>query len=258
MAKAIPKPKPSSSKAKSSGNKWKKILEWIKVWTIRAVVLFFVSSVLVVLLYKFINPPITFLMIKRCGEQVLVGDQIKLKKEWKDLDEISPLLPVAVMASEDQKFLDHSGFDFEAIMKAMSFNQKHKKVKGGSTISQQTAKNVFLWPGRSYIRKALEAYFTLLIEIFWSKHRIMEVYLNVIEMGRGVYGAESASEYYFQKKAKVLNREEAALIAAVLPLPLKYPVKKPSPYILKRKRWILANMNYMLKQKTPDFGLKSR
>jgi len=256
MAKG--KAKPIGNKTSKGGNKWKKIWEFIKVWSIRFVLFFFISSIFFVLFYKFVNPPVTFLMLKRCGEQILVGDQIKLKKDWKDLDELSPYLPIAVMASEDQKFLDHSGFDLEAIGKALRFNQKHRRVKGGSTISQQTAKNVFLWPGRSYIRKALEAYFTVLIEIFWSKHRIMEVYLNVIEMGRGVYGADAAAEYYFQKSAKSLDREESALIAAVLPLPLKYPVKKPSPYILKRKRWILANMNFMLKQKTPDFGLKNR
>jgi len=257
MAKAKPKPTKTSPKGKS-GNKWKKVWEWIKIWSFRAILFFFISSVSMVLIYKFINPPVTFLMVKRCVEQALVGDQLKLKKEWKNMDEMSVFLPVAVMASEDQKFLDHNGFDIEAISNAIRFNQNHKKVKGGSTISQQTAKNVFLWPGRSYIRKGLEAYFTLLIEIFWSKHRIMEVYLNVIEMGRGVYGSEKAAAYYFQKNAKSLNQEEAALIAAVLPLPLKYPVKKPSPYILKRKRWILANMNFMIKQKSPDFGLKNR
>jgi monofunctional biosynthetic peptidoglycan transglycosylase len=151
------------------------------------------------------------------------------------------------MASEDQLFLEHFGFDLEAIKKAYknNNNKKRKITRGASTISQQVAKNVFLWPGRSWLRKGFEVYFTFLIEVCWSKERIMEVYLNVIEMGNGIYGAEAASEYYFKKNASMLNRDQAALIAAVLPNPLRWSPIKPSKYILKRKEWIKRNMAYL-------------
>lgn len=172
-----------------------------------------------------------------------------MDKEWVGLDKISPLVALAVITSEDQKFEEHAGFDFEAIEKAQKYNErkKGKKVKGASTISQQTAKNVFLWPTRSYIRKGFEVYFTFLIEVIWSKERIMEVYLNVIEMGNGIYGIEAASQYYFHKPALKINSSEAALIAACLPNPLKWSPAKPTAYILKKQRWILRHMNWMEK-----------
>lgn len=171
----------------------------------------------------------------------------KIDKEWKSLDEISPNLPLAVITAEDQKFEDHLGFDLEAIEKAVKYNEKHKgkKVKGASTISQQTAKNVFLWPGRSWVRKGLEVYFTFLIELCWSKERIMEVYLNVIEMGPGVYGAEAAAIYYFHKPAAKLSRSESAAIAAILPNPLRWSASKPTRYIERKKSWILRHMKYI-------------
>jgi monofunctional biosynthetic peptidoglycan transglycosylase len=170
-----------------------------------------------------------------------------MTKKWKDLDEISPALPTAVVASEDQLFLEHWGFDFKSIEKAYENNQKKKRktVRGASTISQQVAKNVFLWPGRSWVRKGLEVYFTVLIEILWDKKRIIEVYLNVIETGDGIYGAEAAARKYFKRSANKLSRNQCALIAAILPNPLKYSATKPSAYIKKRQQWILRNMDYI-------------
>lgn len=207
--------------------------------------LFFVlASLLSVILFRFVPIPFTPLMLVRVGEQLIDGKDIILKKDWKSLEEISPSLPLAVMASEDQLFLEHFGFDFKSIQKAFENNSKKSKhIKGASTISQQVAKNVFLWQGRSYFRKALEAYFTLLIEIFWSKKRIMEVYLNVAEMGNGIYGAEACARKYFFKSAKSLTRSQSALIAAVLPNPRRWNPTKPTGYINQRKNWIVRNMN---------------
>lgn len=161
-------------------------------------------------------------------------------------------MPIAVMASEDARFQQHWGFDFEAIQKAAERNAKHpeKNKLGASTISQQTAKNVFLWPGRSWLRKGLEAYFTVLIEIFWSKERIMEVYLNSIEMGPGIYGVEAVANEHFGCSANDLTKNQCALIAATLPNPLRFSSKNPSPYMKKRQQWILANMKYIEPLKT--------
>lgn len=199
-------------------------------------------SVLWVLIYKFINPPITYLMIQRSIERKFDGKKFKMDKEWKDFDNISMNLKKAALAGEDASFLQHHGFNLEAMEKAYHKNQNNKKISGGSTISQQTAKNVFLWPGRSYIRKAFEAYFTVLIELLWSKERILEVYLNVIEMGDGIYGAEAATQLYYQKACKSLTKNEAALLAAVLPNPLRWTPSKPSTYINRRKALIRRNM----------------
>lgn len=172
------------------------------------------------------------------------GKSMTLKHDWVSLDEISPKLQLAVVCSEDQNYLKHYGFDWGAIEKAMKSNDSGKKIRGGSTISQQTAKNVFLWQGRSYIRKGFEAYFTLLIETFWSKERIMEVYLNSIEMGNGIYGAEAAAQYWFKKSAAKLNKDESSAIAAILPNPLKYVANPPSAYISKRKTWVKQQMSF--------------
>ncbi len=171
--------------------------------------------------------------------------KIVLEKNWESLSYISPYMKQTVVAAEDQLFYSHFGFDFAAIKKAIRNNEKGKRLKGGSTISQQTAKNAFLLPHRSYIRKGLEAYFTLLIELMWSKNRIMEVYLNVIEFGNGIYGVEAASNHYFKKSANKLSKDEAALLAAVLPNPIRYRVDKPSNYVLRRKKWIIRQMNRM-------------
>ncbi|MCW3076614.1 MAG: Biosynthetic peptidoglycan transglycosylase [Bacteroidetes bacterium] len=219
------------------------ILKIFKV-SFRIFVGFIIVSIVSVILFRWLPVPITPLMIIRCIEQKADGKNMTLKHDWVSLEEISPKLQLAVVCSEDQNYLKHFGFDWGAIEKAMKANEKGSKIRGGSTISQQTAKNVFLWPGRSYIRKAFEVYFTLLIEICWSKERIMEVYLNSIEMGNGVYGAESAAQYWFKKPAVKLNKSESAAIASILPNPVKYVANPPSAYISKRKAWIMQQMSF--------------
>ena len=206
---------------------------------------FFGLSIFLVIFFRFVPVPITPLMVIRVIEQKMDGKEAVLSHTWVPIEDISMNLQKAVMASEDQKFLTHFGFDLEAIQKAREANAKGKKLRGGSTISQQTAKNVFLWPGRSYIRKGLEAYFTLLIEIFWSKERIMEVYLNSIEMGNGVYGAQEASRVWFRKEAKNLTQYEAAGIAAILPNPRVFRASNSSSYIERRKNKIIRQMKYL-------------
>ncbi len=220
---------------------FKKILKWIR----RLFLLFIVSSVLMVIVYRFFPVYLTPLMFIRLGEQVFNGESPKMSKRWVSIKDISPSMPKAVMAGEDQNFMNHHGFDIKAMKRAYQYNQKGKKIRGGSTISQQTAKNVFLWQRRSYIRKGFEAYFTVLIELFWSKERIMEVYLNVVEMGDGIYGVEMASQKYFHKSAKKLTPNEAASIAAILPNPRKYSPLKHSAYFSRHKNFILKYMNYM-------------
>ena len=209
------------------------------------VVAFFGSTILAVVLLRFLPVYFTPLMFIRCAEQVKDGESLKMHHHWVSLDEISRHMPVAVMASEDQRFLLHHGFDYEAIEKAAKSNLRGNKIRGGSTISQQTAKNVFLWPGRSWVRKGLEAYFTALIELMWSKQRIMEVYLNSIEMGPGIYGVEAVARDNFGKNASGLFRDECALIAATLPNPLRFSSKHPSAYMLKRKRQIERQMRFI-------------
>lgn len=183
-------------------------------------------------------------MLIRCAEQKNEGKDMRLKHDWVPLEEINEKLQLAVVCSEDQNYLKHSGFDWGAIKKAMAQNKKGKRIRGGSTITQQTAKNVFLWPGRSYVRKGLEAYFTFLIEVIWSKERIMEVYLNSIEMGDGIYGAEAAAQHWYKKSAKNLTKDEAASIAAILPNPVKYVANPPGKYVQVRKNWIKQQMNF--------------
>ena len=209
------------------------------------VVAFFGSTILAVVALRFIPVYFTPLMFIRCAQQISKGEEIKLKHHWVPLSDISRHLPVAVMASEDQRFLLHHGFDYNAIEQAAMSNLKGGKKRGGSTISQQTAKNVFLWPGRSWVRKGLEAYFTVLIEMTWSKQRIMEVYLNSIEMGPGIYGADAVAQQHFDKTASELFRSECALIAATLPNPIKFSSMSPSPYMQKRKRQIEQQMRFM-------------
>ena len=206
-------------------------------------IVFFGSTILVTIIYRFINPPVTPIMLIRVVEQLADGDKPRLQKEWVPIGEISQNMKLAVIASEDNHFESHFGVDFKAIEKANKLNQKGKKIRGASTISQQTAKNIFLWPARNWVRKGLELYFTGLIEVFWGKKRIMEMYLNEIEMGDGIYGVEKASEFYFHKHASQLNRGEAAAIAAVLPNPIRWRPDKPTPYISKKIGWILWNMN---------------
>ena len=209
------------------------------------IIIYFVSSTFFVILFKFVNPPVTPLMVIRVVEQAYLGQAIRLKNPWIPMNEISPSLPLAVIASEDNLFMEHRGFDFESIEKAREYNKQKRgsKLRGASTISQQTAKNVFLWPQRSWLRKGLETYFTVLIEFIWGKKRILEIYLNVIETGKGIYGVEEASRANFGKSASNVTRGEAALIAAVLPNPLKWSPSSPTPYIIGRQQWILWNMN---------------
>lgn len=201
-------------------------------------------SVFVVFLYKWMPVPITPLMVIRSVEQYQEGKEIIMSHDWEPLENISKNLQLAVICSEDQNFLTHNGFDLEAIEKAIENNKKGKRIKGGSTISQQTAKNVFLWPERSWLRKGLEVYFTFLIEHIWGKERIMEVYLNSIEMGNGLYGAETATQYWFKKSAAKLSTSEAASIAAILPNPRKYKARPASNYIQGRVSWIVRQMGY--------------
>src|SRR5476651_2588823 len=206
------------------------------------VIVFFAGSIFVVLLYRFVNPPITFLMLERGFERKAAGKDWKIDKQWKSFDEISDPMKRAAVAAEDQTFLENHGFDFRSIEKAIEKNQHSKKLIGGSTITQQTAKNVFLWPGRSFIRKGFEAYFTLLMDVFWSKKRTMEVYLNVIEMGDGIYGVEAASQAYFNKPASQLTNQQAAAIAVIFPSPLRWSATNPTPYLRHRQYLIMKNM----------------
>ena len=198
------------------------MLKKIGRFVLKAFVGFVLLSVLSVILFRFVPIPFTPLMLIRCVQQATNGKPMSMYKDWQPISKISPHLQLAVVASEDQTFLYHKGFDLKAIQDDIEYNKTHAIKRGASTISQQTAKNVFLWPSRSFIRKGFEVYFTFLIELFWSKQRIMEVYLNVIEMGDGVYGAEAASEYYFRMHAKDLTPYQAASIASIVPDPLKW------------------------------------
>lgn len=207
---------------------WKKIKQFIFIVLI--------LNVVFIIWGRFFNPPIT---ITQIGGLFEYG---KLHRDYISYDEMGANVKKAVIASEDQKFFNHNGFDYTAIEKAMKNNEKGKKLRGGSTISQQTAKNVFLWQGRSWVRKGLEAVYTFIIEKVWSKDIILERYLNSIEMGQGVFGVEAAAQYYFGKPSKDLNTSEAAWIAAVLPNPKKYDPKNPSAYLRKKHNWIMRQM----------------
>ena len=216
-----------------------KIVKRILIW-------FFILSAGSVILLRFVPVYFTPLMGIRCAQQAFSGEKLKLKHKWIPLEEMSPKMPMAVIASEDNRFPDHHGFDLIEINKAIKERERGRH-RGASTISQQTAKNVFLWPSSSWIRKGFEAYFTVLIELFWSKERIMEVYLNSIEMGDGIYGVEAVAHEHFGKKASELTAGECALIAATLPNPLKYNSAHPSRYMLKRKSHILRLMRVLPK-----------
>ena len=197
------------------------------------------------MVYRWLPVYVTPLMLIRCAQQVGHGEKIRLRHHWVPLEETSKYLPVAVMASEDQLFMKHHGFDLNAIGLAWKDHQRGKRQRGASTISQQTAKNVFLWPAHSWLRKGLEAYFTALIELCWSKQRIMEVYLNSIEMGDGIYGSEAVAQWHFHCTAAQLTRQQCALIAATLPNPLRFSSQTPSPYVLRRQSWILRQMKHI-------------
>lgn len=199
-------------------------------------------SLLWVVAYRLLNPPTTYLMIR---DRV---NGVEVKQTWVGLGQMSRHIPRAVIAAEDSRFCEHRGFDVAAIEKAMAANESGKKLRGGSTISQQTAKNVFLWPGRTMVRKGLEAWFTALIELIWGKPRIMEVYLNVAEFGRGVFGVEAASRHYFQKSAKNLSRQEAARLAAILPQPIKRDAAAPGRYTKRYANRIASRTRVVAKE----------
>ncbi len=238
--------KPTKAAKTKSANKGKRnFLSRMLIWIRNILIFFFVSTILVALIYKFAPVYVTPLMIVRSTEQLFNGEKLSMKKKWVPIEKISPNIVNAVVASEDNMFMSHFGFDFDAIEKARERNKRGGRIYGASTITQQTAKNVFLWPQRSWVRKGLEAYFTLLIEVLWSKERIMEVYLNVIETGNGIYGVERAAEIYFDKSASKLTKSQAALIAGALPNPLRFNPAKPSPYLYKRQNQILRVMSLM-------------
>lgn len=204
-----------------------------------------VSTVLAVAVYRWLPVPITPLMVIRCVQNIHNGETAAIHHKWVPLKQISPYLPVAVMASEDQNFMHHHGFDFNAIQDAVIERLEGKRSRGGSTISQQTAKNVFLWPQSSWLRKGFEVYFTVLIELMWPKERIMEVYLNSIEMGPNIYGAEAVAQRHFGCSARKLRRSDCALIAATLPNPLRFSSLAPSGYMRKRQKKIEQEMRHI-------------
>lgn len=210
----------------------------------RTLIVLFFLQLIYILLLKWFMPPLTLTQIG----SFIGGDG--LKRDYVRMDQIAGAAKLAVIASEDQLFPDHDGFDFKSIEKAMKHNQKSKSLRGASTISQQVAKNVFLWQGRSFLRKGLEVYFTFMIEWMWGKKRILEVYLNVIETGKGVYGIEAAAQHYFHKPARALSRQQAAMIAACLPNPKKFTIQPLSRRVASRYPWILRQMNNL--QQDPD------
>ena len=210
------------------------------------ILFFFISTILTVVIYRFIPVYFTPLMVIRSIQQIFKGEKPVWHHSWVSFDKISPHLPMAVIASEDNRFATHNGFDFIEIKKAMKENETRKRKRGASTISQQTAKNVFLWPQSSWTRKGLEVYFTWLIELCWSKERIMEVYLNSIEMGKGIY-AEATAKYKFHTTAAKLTAGQSALIAATLPNPIRFDSAHPSAYILRRQSQILRLMKLVPK-----------
>ena len=233
------KTKNRTSKAPKKGGWGRRIWRIIR----NSMIIFFVLSIVWVLI-DWVTPVIvTPLMVQRSVEFVFKGEMPKNSKTWVSIDDISPNMVQAVVTSEDNLFLSHHGFSIDAMTKAFEHNQKGKRIRGGSTISQQTAKNVFLFPQRSYVRKGLEAYFTVLMELTWSKKRIMEVYLNVIEMGDGIYGVEAASQEYFGVHASQLSKSQAASIAACLPNPRRFNAAHPSGYIQRRKAHIMSLMD---------------
>ncbi len=212
-------------------------------------VAFFASTIFSVVVLRWVPVWFTPLMFIRVAQQVGAGQPMTLHHHWVPLEDISPSLSTAVMASEDAHFLEHNGFDYKAIEHAAMRNMKHpeKRKLGASTISQQTAKNVFLWPGRSWVRKGFEVYFTTLIELMWTKQRIMEVYLNSIEMGDGIYGADAVAEHHFNTTADQLTKAQCALIAVSLPNPRRFNSARPSGYMLKRQARILREMRFVKK-----------
>ena len=218
-----------------------------RIWIFvkRLFLVLFIFQLFYILLLKWVDPPVT---LTQLGSWISGNG---LRRDYVDMEEISPNAGLAMICAEDQLFPDHSGFDWRSIQKAMEYNEKKpNRIKGASTISQQVAKNVFLWQGRSWFRKGLEAYFTFMIELIWGKKRILEVYLNVSEMGPGIFGIEKASQVYFNKPASKLSRQQAAMIAACMPSPRRYKVKPMSKYVARKYPWVMQQMNNL--EKDPD------
>ena len=205
---------------------------------LKVALVFFIFTVAWVILYAFVNPPISGMMVYK----KLTEEQYDYVQTWVDLDQIDPSIPLAFMAAEDQLFFEHNGLDFKAIVEARKHNKNSKHLRGASTISQQLAKNLFLIPSKTYLRKALEVYFTTLMELFWSKCRIMELYLNMVELGPGVYGVEEAAVRYFKLPAAKVGIEQASLMATALPNPIKFQLSAPSIYMRKRQKWVKRQM----------------
>ncbi|MBN1638999.1 MAG: monofunctional biosynthetic peptidoglycan transglycosylase [Ignavibacteriales bacterium] len=221
----------------------------------KLILYFFIITILWVVVYKFVNPPFTSLMLIRYFEDD--SEDKSIQKQWVNIDDISPDFMLACIAAEDQLFFEHFGFDIKAIEKAIKYNERKqgKKLKGASTISQQTAKNVFLWPDRTWIRKGLETYFTLLIEIIWGKERIIEVYANVIELGKNIYGVETASQIYFKKSANKITRYQAASLGATIKNPLK---RNPKTGVGGRQSWVLGQMGNLENLVKENLGLSDK
>ncbi|QPB43199.1 monofunctional biosynthetic peptidoglycan transglycosylase [Rodentibacter haemolyticus] len=219
---------------------------WKKNWQ-RVAIRFFFAIFAFVLIFRFVPIPFSAYMVQQQISHWLEGDfRYHAKSSWRGIENISPYMQLAVIAAEDQKFSQHYGFDLKAIQKAFKYNEKSKRqIRGASTISQQTSKNLMLWHGQSWLRKGLEVPATIFLELGWSKKRILEVYLNIAEFGDGIFGVEAASRYYFKKSAKHLTQTEAALLAAVLPNPIIYKVNKPSALIRKKQQWIVRQMNLL-------------
>ena len=212
-------------------------------WLWKLPLLLMLLSIGQVLVLRFVDPPFSMFMAARQLQAWAAGDwRLRIAYDWRDLDEMAASVPVALVAAEDQNFANHNGFDFRAIEKARKNNARGRKVRGGSTISQQLAKNLFLWSGRSWVRKGIEAWYTALIEVLWPKHRILEVYANVAEFGDGVYGAQAAARSFFRKDAMQLSSAESARLAAVLPSPRRYNARNPGPYVQRRGNAIQRQM----------------
>jgi len=226
----------------ASGGGFRRVLRWLKLLVLG----WLMFSIGTVLLMRWVDPVTSSFMLRDRLIALWAGDKdYHFAHSWVDWSQISANMKVAVIASEDQKFPDHYGFDMESMQKAWRANQRGRRTRGGSTISQQVAKNLYLWPGQSYVRKGVEAWFTVLIETFWSKQRILEVYLNSAEFGKGVFGVGAASQRYFSKPAAKLTVQEAALLASVLPAPKRFLVAKPSGFVRTRQAWIARQMDHL-------------
>jgi monofunctional biosynthetic peptidoglycan transglycosylase len=252
------RPKRKARKLPSDGALLGTMIKRIFRWIVRLIGLFLVGSIALVILYRFIDPPITPLMLIRMAEGVGSAEAVGIDREWINIDDISPALLRSVIAAEDGRFFSHNGIDWKAVEEAQRRNERSngKKLYGASTITMQCARNVFLWQGRNYIRKGLEVYFTYLMEFLWGKERILEVYVNVIEWGDGIYGAEAASQHYFNISASQLNARQAALLAAVLPNPRKWSPAQPTKYISGRASRVMKRAGGIglgpLKEKNDD------